>query len=68
MALLFGLVVLWFLNKKSDTLNNEKGCLKMPFLWLGIFASAYIIYHGIAHEPLIDFRDYKIVTYLNLYK
>jgi DMSO/TMAO reductase YedYZ heme-binding membrane subunit len=40
----------------------------MPFLGLGIFASAYIIYHGIAHEPLIDFRDYKIGTDLNLEK
>lgn len=68
MALLFGLVILWFLNKKADTLTNEKGSLKMPFLWLGIFASAYIIYHGIAHEPLIDFRDYKIGTDLNLEK
>jgi uncharacterized membrane protein YphA (DoxX/SURF4 family) len=35
MALLFGLIVLWFLNKKSETLTNEKGCLK-NFLWLGI--------------------------------
>ena len=68
MALLFGLVVLWFLNKKSETLTNEKGCLKMPFLWLGIFASAYIIYHGIAHEPLIDFRDYKIGVDMNVEK
>ena len=40
----------------------------MPFLWLGIFASAYIIYHGIAHEPLIDFRDYKIGTDINVEK
>ena len=68
MALLFGLIVLWILNKKSETLTNEKGCHKMPFLWLGIFASAYIIYHGIAHEPLIDFRDYKIGTDLNVEK
>ncbi|MEN9487450.1 MAG: hypothetical protein RIR56_1138 [Bacteroidota bacterium] len=68
MALLFGLIVLWILNKKSETLTNEKGCHKMPFLWLGIFASAYIIYHGIAHEPLIDFRDYKIGVDMNLEK
>ena len=68
MALLFGLVVLWFLNKKPETLTNEKGCLKIPFLWLGIFASAYIIYHGIAHEPLIDFRDYKIGVDMNVEK
>ena len=33
-----------------------------------IFASAYIIYHGIAHEPLIDFRDYKIGVDMNVEK
>lgn len=68
MALLFGLLILWFLNKKSDTLNNEKGLLKIPFLGVGILVSAYVIYYGIAHEPLIDFRDYKIGTDLNLEK
>ena len=68
MALLFGLIILWFLNKKSDTLNNEKGFLKMPFLGIGILISAYVIYYGIVHEPLIDFRDYKIGTDLNVEK
>ena len=68
MALLLGLIILWFLNKKSDTLHNENGFLKMPFLGIGILVSAYIIYYGIAHEPLIDFRDYKIGTDLNLEK
>ena len=68
LALLLGLVILWFLNKKSDTLNNKNGLLKMPFLGIGILISAFIIYYGIAHEPLIDFRDYKIGTDLNLEK
>lgn len=67
-TLLFGLIILWFLNKKSDTLNNEKGFLKIPFLGIGILISAFIIYYGIAHEPLIDFRDYKIGTDLNFEK
>jgi uncharacterized membrane protein YphA (DoxX/SURF4 family) len=62
-ALLFGLLILWILNKKSNTLNNEKG-IKNPLLWIGI-ASVYIIYSGIAHEPLIDFRDYKIGVDMN---
>lgn len=68
MALLFGLLILWILNKKSGTLNNEKGFLKTPFLGIGILISAFIIYYGIAHEPLIDFRDYKIGTDLNVEK
>ncbi len=63
-ALLLGLIILWFLNKKSNTLNNEKG-IKNPLLWIGIIASVYIIYSGIAHEPLIDFRDYKIGVDMN---
>ena len=67
-TLLFGLLILWILNKKSGTLNNEKGFLKIPFLGIGILISAFIIYYGIAHEPLIDFRDYKIGTDLNLEK
>lgn len=67
-TLLFGLLILWILNKKSDTLNNKKGFLKMPFLGIGILISAFIIYYGIAHEPLIDFRDYKIGTDLNVEK
>lgn len=67
-TLLLGLIVLWFLNKKSETLHNENGFLKMPFLGIGILVSAFIIYYGIAHEPLIDFRDYKIGTDLNLVK
>lgn len=67
-TLLFGLIILWFLNKKSDTLNNEKGLIKIPFLGVGILVSAFIIYYGIAHEPLIDFRDYKIGTDLNVEK
>jgi uncharacterized membrane protein YphA (DoxX/SURF4 family) len=67
-TLLFGLLILWILNKKSGTLNNEKGFLKIPFLGIGILISAFIIYYGIANEPLIDFRDYKIGTDLNLEK
>ena len=63
-TLLFGLLILWILNKKSNTLNNEKG-IKNPLLWIGIIASVYIIYSGIAHEPLIDFRDYKIGVDMN---
>ncbi len=64
-VLLVGLLILWFLNKKAGTLNDEKGCLKLPVFWLGILGTVFIIYRGIAHEPLIDFRDYKIGTNLN---
>ena len=65
-TLLAGLILLWVLNKKSKTLTNEKGCLKMPILGIFVLATVFIIYRGIKHEPLIDFRDYKIGTDLNL--
>lgn len=68
MALLFGLIILWILNKKSDTLNNKNRLFKIPLLGIGILIFGYVIYYGIIHEPLIDFRDYKIGTDINLEK
>ncbi|MBP7174131.1 MAG: DoxX family protein [Cloacibacterium sp.] len=64
-ALLAGLILLWVLNKKSGSLSNEKSCLKLPILGVFILVTIFIIYRGIKHEPLIDFRDYKIGTDLN---
>ena len=64
-ALLIGLIILWFWNKKNSNHKTQSRTPKFIF-GLGIFIFTYIIYHGIAHEPLIDFRDYKIGTDLNL--
>lgn len=65
-ALLIGLLILWFLNKKNKTVKPERNFSKTLLFTLGVMLSAFIIYKGIAHEPLIDFRDYKIGTDLNL--
>ncbi len=63
-ALLVGLIILWLGNKKTNL--SKQGKTPKLIFGLGLFIFTYIIYHGIAHEPLIDFRDYKIGTDLNL--
>lgn len=54
--LLVFLIFLYFMNWPETKISNAKKGL-FSFILLGIF---YIIYMGILHEPLIDFRDYKI--------
>ncbi len=66
LALLVGLIILWFWNKKNTFHKQKRNTLKTPIFSGGILIFIYIIYNGIAHEPLIDFRDYKIGTDLNL--
>ncbi|PIE50111.1 MAG: doxx family protein [Flavobacteriales bacterium] len=59
--LLVALVYLWKKNK-NRTNHSFFTFFKLPILMVGILATAYIVYYGIQHEPLIDFRDYKIGT------
>lgn len=62
--LLAGLILLYFLYR-SDFQYKRMGSLrKIAFVVLAV-AFGIIIYFGIAHEPVIDFRDYKIGTDLN---
>ncbi|QIG90734.1 DoxX family protein [Chryseobacterium sp. POL2] len=63
-ALLVGLIILVFLYKNYQE-KNDIGCVKMPILGIFILIMIYVMYRGIAHEPLIDFRAYKIGTDLN---
>lgn len=67
-VLLLGLILVWLLYKKEHDFEKSAGCLKSPLLWLSILITAFIIYWGIQNEPLIDFRDYKIGTNLNIEK
>jgi uncharacterized membrane protein YphA (DoxX/SURF4 family) len=64
--LLVGLILLWFLYKKDfSKIQNPKSKIQNPkkiLFVLSAIASVFIIVHGIIHEPLIDFRDYKIGT------
>ncbi|MCE3075885.1 BT_3928 family protein [Chryseobacterium gwangjuense] len=70
-VLLVGLILVFILYrkefKKKDaySFNSEKApSNKFKYILLGVFSIAMILVgaHGIVHEPLIDFRDYKIGT------
>ena len=65
LVLLFGLLVIWFLYRNSFNILERKNSYR--YIMLSVFAvgMAIVITHGISHEPLIDFRDYKIGTDLN---
>lgn len=60
-ALLLGLLILWRLYHK-DFNDESKGRAKNIALLLFMIALGMVTAHGIKHEPLIDFRDYKIGT------
>lgn len=70
-VLLIGLVIVFILYgkdfKKKDAYSynpKKESGNKFKYILLGIFTVAMILVgaHGIVHEPLIDFRDYKIGT------
>ncbi len=62
--LLAGLIILWFLYRK-DFRQLKTG--KLSTITLGVLAAvmAWVTVHGIRHEPVIDFRHYKIGTDIN---
>lgn len=61
--LLLLLILLWiFFRKNSD---NCVGKLQYFSLIVAVFGIAGVMFIGIYHEPVIDFRDYKIGTDLN---
>lgn len=69
-ALLAGLVLLFILYRKEFRKKDDYGIApkessnKFKYALLGIFSliMIYIMAQGILHEPMIDFRDYKIGT------
>ncbi len=66
-ALLIGLLILWFATRKQPETENKNN-LRLMILGLGIAITVFYLYSGIRHEPLIDFRAYKIGTNLNAEK
>ncbi|TXF77610.1 BT_3928 family protein [Chryseobacterium sp.] len=68
MILLAGLLVLWFLYRDKFQLLQQKKQSKYIALTVFVVIMGLIILRGILHEPLIDFRDYKIGTDLNAEK
>lgn len=63
MVLLGFLVWLYFLYKNQPQVKVQN--YRYSFLAVGVVVSLWIIFHGLKHEPIIDFRDYKIGTDLN---
>lgn len=60
--LLLALIVLWFLYRNSFGRLHPKRPAKYVILSLLVISMGLVTIHGILHEPLIDFRDYKIGT------
>ncbi len=62
--LLAGLIILFILYRNSFNKQDESDSNKLKYAILGIFSviMIYIMSQGIMHEPIIDFRDYKIGT------
>ncbi|MGA9211508.1 DoxX family protein, partial [Kaistella sp.] len=67
-VLLIGLIILWILYKKDFNENETKSNFKKYLSVFAFIIMVFVIYWGIAHEPLIDFRHYKIGTDLNAEK
>ncbi|SIQ60800.1 Uncharacterized membrane protein YphA, DoxX/SURF4 family [Chryseobacterium sp. RU37D] len=76
-VLLSGLIIVFILHRKefgrkdeysSDQRRNSPDTFKYILLGVFSFVMVYVMYQGIAHEPLIDFRDYKIGTDLKAEK
>jgi hypothetical protein len=69
-ALLAGLILLFVLYRKDFRKTDEYGSNKkestgkFKYILLAVFSLGmiYIMAQGIMHEPIIDFRDYKIGT------
>jgi uncharacterized membrane protein YphA (DoxX/SURF4 family) len=61
--LLVALIIIYILYKRtSDCCKNEKSTAKNIAVFIFSTVMAVFMYWGIFHEPLIDFRDYKIGT------
>lgn len=67
-VLLLGLLLLWRQYQNTNQLDKNFGCVKLPVFGIFALGMGYIMYHGIRHEPVKDFRDYKIGTDLIMEK
>lgn len=67
-ALLGGLIALWFLYNNEFAESRKKVIWKNMLLGVLGVAVGWFIGKGIYQEPLIDFRDYKVGTNLKLEK
>lgn len=66
--LLAGLLLIYFLYRNNFDQAEEKTKFKKYLSTFAFITMVFIINWGITHEPVIDFRDYKIGTDLNIEK
>ena len=66
--LLVGLLILYFLYRNEFNQPEERTKFKKYLSAFAFMTMVFVINWGITHEPVIDFRDYKIGTDLNLEK
>lgn len=59
--LLFGLLILWFLYRNTAQ-NSKLNRLQKTSFGILMIVFGLVIYRGISHEPMIDFRAYIIGT------
>lgn len=59
-VLLTLLLLLYFAYRDKTSISFMR--TRSSVLFLGTIVSLWIMLHGIKHEPIIDFRDYKIGT------
>ena len=64
--LLIGLAVLYFLYRNEFDEPEEKTQFKKYLSAFAFMTMVFVINWGITHEPVIDFRDYKIGTDMKL--
>ncbi|KEY19418.1 BT_3928 family protein [Kaistella antarctica] len=67
-VLLVGLLILYFLYRNEFNEPEEKTPFKKYLSAFAFLTMVFVINWGITHEPIIDFRDYKIGTDLNIEK
>ena len=66
--LLAALIILYFLYRNDFNKMEEKSNFKKYLSVFAFLIMVFVINWGITHEPIIDFRDYKIGTNLSVEK
>ncbi|MBS1548377.1 MAG: DoxX family protein [Bacteroidetes bacterium] len=67
-ALLLGLIILWFSYKKEFKSPSPISSIQKITFGISSLIFGFVMNKGMTSEPIIDFRDYKIGTNLQLEK
>ena len=67
-VLLAGLLIVYFLYRNEFDEPEDKTNFKKYLSAFAFMTMVFVINWGITHEPVIDFRDYKVGTDLNVEK